>query len=104
MMMKTSADGLSAGELSLQGFGDPTLTAEAILPRLAWLRDAVGRRLERYLGYYRNPSTELTAYLPCSASASLAVRPYRQYQEAGLPARITGFRTRTDGTPVPNGS
>ena len=82
---------------------NPALAPEQILPRLAWLRDVVRPRLDRYLGYYRNPATELTAFLPCSPSTSLAVRPFRQFQEAGLPARITGFRTRPDGTPVPNG-
>lgn len=87
----------------LAGFSDPTLTFDTLLPRLAWLRDVVGPRLDRYMGYYRNTATELTTYLSCSPSASLTVRPFRQFQEMGLPARITGFRTQPDGTPVPNG-
>ncbi len=89
---------------SFKAFRDPMLTDQTLLPRLAWLRDVVGPRLDKFLGYYRNPMTELTQYLPGSPTASLSVRPYRQFQEMGLPARITGFRTRPDGTPVPNGA
>jgi hypothetical protein len=77
---------------------------ETILPRLLWLRDVIAPRLERYLGYYRNFTTELAQTLPCSINTSFAVRPFRQYQELGLPARITGFRRNADGAAVATGS
>jgi hypothetical protein len=80
------------------------LTEEDLLARLAWLRDAVAPRLKRYLGYYRNPTTDLASVLPCSPAASFPVRPFRQYQELGLPARITGFRCAADGTAVATGT
>ncbi len=47
---------------------------------------------------------ELAAILPCAENASFAVRPFRQYQELGLPARITGFRCAADGHVVAVGS
>ena len=90
--------------LSLEPFADPGLSAETLLPRLAWLRQIVGPRLERFLGYYRNSTTELSAMLPCPTSTSFAVRPFRQYQELGLPARITGFRRAADGAATPTGA
>ena len=90
--------------LSLATFGDATLSSDDLLARLAWLRDVVRPRLERYLGYYRNPTSELAAALPGAARASFAVRPFRQYQELGLPARITGFRRSADGVAVPTGA
>ncbi|HUO07173.1 MAG TPA: phage portal protein [Phycisphaerae bacterium] len=90
--------------LTLASFGDPTLASDDLLARLAWLRDVVRPRLERYLGYYRNPTSELAAVLPCAARTSFAIRPFRQYQELGLPARITGFRRAADGLAVPTGS
>jgi hypothetical protein len=83
--------------LLLERFGDPALNEDDLLARLAWLRDAVAPRLERYLGYYRNPTTDLAAALPCPMGAPFRVRPFRQYQEIGLPARITGFRHAADG-------
>ena len=86
--------------LSLMPFRDGTLSAELILPRLAWLAEVVGPRLERFMGYYRNPASELAAVLPCSPGTRFAVRPFRQFQELGLPARITGFRQASDGGAV----
>lgn len=82
---------------------DP-LTEEDLLARLAWLRDAIAPRLERFLGYYRNPTSDLSAVLPCAPAASFSVRPFRQYQELGLPSRITGFRRAADGTAVATGT
>src|SRR5579884_4278212 len=90
-------------DLMLTPFGDPALSADDLLARLAWLRDVIRPRLERCVGYYRNPTTELAGVLPCSAKTSFAVRPFRQYQELGLPARITGFRRSADGCAVPTG-
>ena len=90
--------------LALSHFSDPGLTADTLIPRMLWLRDVIGPRLERYLGYYRNHTTELAATLPCSMSASFAVRPFRQYQELGLPARITGFRRAADGAATATGA
>jgi hypothetical protein len=90
--------------LSLSTFGDPTLSGADLLARLAWLRDVVRPRLERYLGYYRNPTSELATAVAGGARASFAVRPFRQYQELGLPARITGFRRSAEGTAVPTGA
>jgi hypothetical protein len=90
--------------LSLAPFGDPTLSSDDLLARLAWLRDVVRPRLNRFLGYYRNSTTELAAALPCADNTSFAVRPFRQYQELGLPARITGFRCSADGHAVATGS
>ena len=89
--------------LSFATFGDATLSSDDLLDSLAWLRVVVRPRLERFLGYYRNPMTELSAALPCPANASFAVRPFRQFQEIGLPARITGFRRSADGVAVPTG-
>ena len=83
--------------LQLGVFGNDEVNERDLLARLAWLRDVIGPRLERFLGYYRNPTTALAAGLACGAGASFAVRPFRQYQELGLPARITGFRRAADG-------
>jgi hypothetical protein len=91
-------------ELAVEGFADSELTTEVLAPRLMWLRDVIGPRLERYLGYYRNSTTDLAETLPCAASTSFAVRPFRQYQELGLPARITGFRRAADGAAVVTGA
>jgi len=82
--------------LQLKGF-EGGVEERDLLARLAWLRDVIGPRLERFLGYYRNPTTELAAGLSCGMGTSFAVRPFRQYQELGLPARITGFRRAADG-------
>jgi hypothetical protein len=90
--------------LSLASFADPALAADDLLARLAWLRDIVRPRLERFLGYYRNPTTELAAVLPCPMGSSFSMRPFRQYQELGLPARITGFRRAADGAAIATGS
>ncbi|MGN6367967.1 MAG: phage portal protein [Phycisphaerae bacterium] len=93
--------------LSLGTFGDAALSGEDVLARLAWLREVVRPRLERFLGYYRNPTSELAAALPGAGGAggaSFAVRPFRQFQELGLPARITGFRRSAEGTAVPTGA
>ncbi len=88
---------MAIAALMLGRFADPGLTQEDLLARLAWLRDVIGPRMERYLGYYRNPMTELAAACGSAAGASFLVRPWRQYQEIGLPARITGFRRAADG-------
>ena len=90
--------------LSLAAFADSALAADDLLARLAWLRDIVRPRLERFLGYYRNPTTELAAILPCPMGASFSIRPFRQYQELGLPARITGFRRAADGAAIATGA
>ena len=37
--------------LLLDGFGDSGLKGEEVLARMAWMREAVAPRLERYLGY-----------------------------------------------------
>ena len=95
---------MAIATLLLERFGDPALRQDDLLARLAWLRDVVAPRLERFLGYYRNPTTELSAALPCAAGADFAVRPFRQYQEIGLPARITGFRRAADGACAPVGT
>jgi hypothetical protein len=88
---------MAIATLPLEHFQDPRLNPDDLLARLAWLRDVVAPRLERYLGYYRNPTTDLAATLPCPMGAQFNVRPFRQYQEIGLPARITGFRHAADG-------
>ncbi len=50
--------------------------------------DEVDRpRMRRWWNYYRNPTTPL----PPGTAQTGAERPYRQAQEWGLPARITGF-------------
>ena len=90
--------------LVLENFRDAALREDDLLARLAWLRDVVGPRLERYLGYYRNPMTELAGVLPCASSAGFLVKPWRQYQEIGLPARITGFRCAADGSSQATGA
>jgi hypothetical protein len=90
--------------LLLEHFHDPALHEADLLARLAWLRDVVAPRLERYLGYYRNPMTQLADILPCSPSAGFLVKPWRQYQEIGLPARITGFRRAADGSSEATGA
>jgi hypothetical protein len=94
---------MALANLMLERFGDATLTADDLLARLAWLRDVVAPRLERYLGYYRNPTTELAAAYPCPMGTQFNVRPFRQFQEIGLPTRITGFRHAADGRCVPTG-
>lgn len=70
-----------------------------LFDRLAYHRQVNAPRLARYMGYYRNPMSDLLTYLPSSPSCTFSMRPYRQYQEVGLPTRITGFRVTTDGTP-----
>jgi len=84
--------------LRLENFGDPGLSETDLLARLAWLRDVIGPRLERFLGYYRNPTSGLAEAYPCPPRAHFACRPFRQFQELGLPARITGFRRAADGS------
>ncbi len=91
-------------ELSLNAFHDPALSEEDLLARLTWLRDIITPRLERFLGYYRNPTTELAAAFPCPPAATFTMRPFRQFQELGLPARITGFRRCADGGGTPIGT
>ncbi|HVX83675.1 MAG TPA: phage portal protein [Phycisphaerae bacterium] len=83
--------------LQVELFGDPTLTGDTVAARVAWLRDVVRPRLERFLGYYRNLMSELEGALPCAAGTRFAVAPFRQFQELGLPARLTGFRRGADG-------
>ncbi len=95
---------MQSENLSLAAFADPALCADDLLARLAWLRSIVRPRLERFLGYYRNPTTELAAILPCSPGTHFAIRPFRQFQELGLPAHITGFRRAADGTAMPVGA
>src|SRR5436309_1413151 len=90
--------------MDMSGFAGGALAAEELAARLAWLRDVVEPRVSRFLGYYRNSTTELSGSLPCGMGTSFAVRPFRQYQELGLPARITGFRRAADGGAVPTGT
>ncbi|MCL2648126.1 MAG: phage portal protein [Phycisphaerales bacterium] len=90
--------------LQLGAFGDEQINEQDLLARLAWLRDVIGPRLERFLGYYRNPTTALAASLSCGTGVSFAVRPFRQFQELGLPARITGFRRAADGAASSTGA
>ncbi len=40
---------------------------------------------------------------PANNTTTFAVRPFRQYQEIGLPARITGFRRAADGAAIATG-
>src|SRR5947209_5021278 len=84
--------------MDLTGFAEGTLQGEEVAARLAWLRDVVRPRVARFLGYYRNSTTELSHDLPCGPATRFAVRPFRQFQELGLPARITGFRRAADGS------
>ena len=56
------------------------------------------------MNYYRNPAVPLTTFLPNARSLTLNARIYRQYQEVGLPTRITGFRLTPDGLPIPSGT
>lgn len=79
---------------------DPLL--DLATAQLAWLGDVVAPRLERFMGYYRNPARPLTAFLPTSSNATLPTRPYRMFQEVGLPARITGFRVNSEGDAQPS--
>ena len=95
---------LPMAELSLNAFHDPALSQADLLARLAWLRDIITPRMERFLGYYRNPTTELAAAFPCPPAATFPMRPFRQFQELGLPARITGFRRCADGGSTPIGT
>src|SRR5262245_60096706 len=88
---------MAIASLSLEKFQNPRLTEENLLARLAWLRDVVAPRLDRFLGYYRNYASELAESLPCPGSALFSVRPFRQFQEIGLPARITGFKRSSSG-------
>src|SRR5687768_14499329 len=60
-----------------------------------------GPRYRRLWGYYRNPMKVLGGDLATDSTNSQ--RPYRQAQEWGLPARITGYRSATelgDGTAI----
>ena len=85
----------------------PTTSAldpAALKDGLDTLRAAARPRLARLMGYYRNPLTDIARYLAYSPAASLSIRPYRQFQELGLPTRITGFRHTSAGDPVPAGS
>jgi Phage portal protein, SPP1 Gp6-like len=63
------------------------------------LREALDRlvhsqrpRYRRLWAYYRNPMRVCGAGSAAVGAAESAERPYRQAQEWGLPARITGFR------------
>jgi hypothetical protein len=88
---------MATAALKIERFGDTGLAAENVTARLTWLREVVGPRLERFMGYYRNPTGELEGSLPCAAGTRFSVRPFRQYQELGLPARVTGFRRGSAG-------
>ncbi len=83
--------------LKVERFGDAGLTGEAVEARLEWLRDVVAPRLEQFMGYYRNPTMDLAGALACGAGTPFSMRPFRQFQELGLPTRITGFRRAADG-------
>ena len=61
----------------------PDLTAPAIRGRVSTLSGVDAPRLQLLWSYYRNPTTPASDYTRTS-------RPYRQAQEYGLPARITG--------------
>ena len=95
---------MNASQLQLAPFADPLLTPEALLHRLGHLREAVAPAMARRMNYYRNPATPLASFLPSARSLTLNARLYRQYQEVGLPTRITGFRQTPEGLPIPAGS
>jgi hypothetical protein len=78
--------------------------AEEVPQRLERMVREVGPRLQRYYGYYRNPSYDLGGLLAAGPGVALTVRPYRQYQEIGLPARITGLRQGFEGSITPTGA
>ncbi|MGE5608352.1 MAG: phage portal protein [Bacillota bacterium] len=68
--------------------GCGTVNAEEMRQRIERLRGVEGARLRRMWAYYRNPIRS------CAVSGeSGAERPYRQAQEWGLPARITGTKS-----------
>jgi len=89
---------MALATLFLNRLGASAPDESDLLNRLAWQRDVVRPRLERYLGYYRNTTTELATLLPCGMATQFATRPFRQFQEIGLPTRITGFRCASDGS------
>src|SRR5262249_40787613 len=95
---------MAIAALMLEKFNDPGLNEENLLGRLAWMCEVVVPRLERYLGDYRNAASDLADVLPCPTHAAFLQRPFRQYQELGLPARITGFRRAANGTSTPLGA
>ena len=95
---------MSQIQLQLEPFADPGLSAERLLARLAILRDCIAPAMARRMNYYRNPAVPLATFLPNARSLTLNARLYRQYQEVGLPTRITGFRHTPDGLPVPIGA
>ena len=87
-------------DLSLAPFADPTLDPAALAAALQHRQGRTARQLARFMGYYRNPARDLIDLLPFSRHATMAFRPYRLYQEIGLPTRLTGFRVAGDGEPV----
>jgi hypothetical protein len=73
-------------ELARLNLDHPTLASAASLhAAVEWLLGPQRRRCERLWAYYRNP-TRPDATVDSGANA----RPYRQAQEWGLPARVTG--------------
>jgi hypothetical protein len=81
----------------------PDLDPATFLRQLIDLQNTTAPRMARAMGYYQNPRCDLSALVPGPSAAPLSVRPYRQFQEIGLPARITGFRCAIDGATTPIG-
>jgi hypothetical protein len=94
-------------KLDFTNFADPELSEEFVD---YLLRESAPERVlhfARLWAYYRNDLTPLGAGLPDAARTeewAITSRPYRQAQEFGLPARITGCSRLGyggEGEPVP---
>lgn len=82
----------------LRATHDPLLNPERIAECLKHLREQVARKHQRFLNYYRNPESPLAAAMVMGTRVSNNARPWRQYQEVGLPARLTGLCMSSEGT------
>lgn len=67
--------------------------ASDLRDRIARLLDQQAVRYERLWAYYRNPLR-----IVGTDTADASDRPYRQAQEWGMPTRITGMRSTTQGS------
>lgn len=69
---------------------DATVTSPEVSAAVERLTTSEQPRLRRLWAYYRNPMALSTG---TAAEQNTSERPYRQAQEWGLPARITGYST-----------
>ncbi len=81
----------------LRDMHDPLLNPDHILSEIEKLRTIVSPRHKRFMNYYRNPEAPLIQVMALGSRSSLSARAWWQYQEVGLPARLTGLCMTPEG-------